>query len=76
MQNVSLFYLALDRNYFGDLFIDTLLVHSSFLQKVWKKDYSVCDYGCTDGFQLPADLLNQLGNVHSAFSYSWHGSDF
>uniref|UniRef100_A0A8D0DXA4 Solute carrier family 22 member 4 n=1 Tax=Salvator merianae TaxID=96440 RepID=A0A8D0DXA4_SALMN len=49
---------------------------STVVSEVWQKGHSVCNHGCTDRFQLRADLLNKLGNVYSPFSYSWYGTDF
>ncbi|XP_061473050.1 solute carrier family 22 member 4-like isoform X2 [Rhineura floridana] len=49
---------------------------STIVSEVWQKEHFICNHGRADRFQLPADLLNQLGNVHHAFCYSWHGADF
>ncbi|XP_050818659.1 solute carrier family 22 member 4 isoform X4 [Gopherus flavomarginatus] len=48
---------------------------STIVTEVWQKEYSLCNHGSADWIQFCADLLYQLGDVHSAVFYSWHGTD-
>lgn len=45
------------------------------LQKVWQEERPLPDHVRADCLQLPADLLHQLGDVHSALSHSGNGTD-
>nr|XP_020846803.1 solute carrier family 22 member 4 isoform X3 [Phascolarctos cinereus] len=52
---------------------DTYL--STIITEVRQKEYPLCDYGCADRLQFPADLLHQLGDVHCAVCHRGHGPD-
>jgi len=47
----------------------------SLSQNVWQEECPLFDDGCADWLQLPADLLHQLGDVHSALPHSGDGTD-
>ncbi|XP_030359799.1 solute carrier family 22 member 4-like isoform X2 [Strigops habroptila] len=48
---------------------------STIVTEVWQEERPFFDHGHADCLQLPADLLHQLGNVHSALSHSGDGTD-
>lgn len=44
-------------------------------RQVWQEEHPLLHDGRADGLQLPADLLRQLGDVHSALPHSGDGAD-
>lgn len=55
--------------------VHAVSVTISLLQQVWQEERPLSDHGRADCLQLPADLLHQLGDVHSALSHSGNGAD-
>ncbi|XP_037656959.1 solute carrier family 22 member 4-like isoform X5 [Choloepus didactylus] len=49
--------------------------HSTIVTEVWQEEHPLCNHGCADWLQLPADFLHQLGDVHCIVRHRGHGPD-
>uniref|UniRef100_A0A8C0KNN2 Solute carrier family 22 member 4 n=2 Tax=Canis lupus TaxID=9612 RepID=A0A8C0KNN2_CANLU len=51
------------------------IYQSTIVTEVWQEEHPLCNHGCADWLQLPADFLHQLGDVYCVICHRWHGPD-